>query len=318
MEKPTILLGGANLSLPKYNGGTKYLNLLVKLLRDHDYESYLITQDGTFESWLVEHQPVISFDVAKSWAKQGRKLKSMLVWLPVIKYFLELTKQIYFFDAEIARTAGSQFPMLKNLLRNQIRAIHTNSQHQVDWYKSTFNYSVVLINDWLNIKYWNPKSEIREENLVGYTKEPGSDAVIRTINDICHKQGLKFKFVKIEGLNEQNVINLMRRCDFFLGTNPGKHPIYGEGCPRTAFEAMHSGCVVISFDVNGNREYLQNGKTGFLIPRKRSDLMANKLIYLAEHLDIKEQIREDSIHFISEKFSVFGRWEKIRDFLELK
>lgn len=318
MEKPIILLGGAGLSLPKYNGGVKYLNLFVKLLRDNDYESYLITQNGAFESWLVEHQPVISFNLAKSWAKQGRKLKSMCVWLPVIKYFLELTEQVYFFDAEIARTAGPQFPMLKNLLHNQIRAIHTNSQHQVNWYKSTFNYPVMLIHDWLDIKYWNPKPEIREKNLVGYTKEPNSDAVIHVVNDICCKQGLKFKFVKIERLNEQNVINLMRRCNFFLGTNPGKHPIYGEGCPRAGFEAMHSGCVAISFDVNGNREYLQNGETGFLIPRGKSDLMANKLIYLAMHPGIRERIRENSIRFISEKFSVSGRWKQVQDFLELK
>jgi len=318
MEKPVILLGGADLSLPKFNGGTKYLNLLVKLLQDYDYESYLITKDGTFESWLVEHQPVISSDLAKSWAKQGRKLKSMCVWLPVAKYFLELTKQVYFFDAEITRTAGPQFPMLKDMLSNQIRAIATNNQYNVNWYKSTINYPTMLINEWSDAKYWNPKPEIQEKNLVGYTKEPSSDAVICAINDICQKQGLKFKFVKIEGLNEQDVINLMRRCDFFLGTNPGKHPVHGEGCPRAGNEAMHAGCVVISFDVNGNREYLRDEKTGFLIPRKRSDLMANKLIYLVKHPDIKEQIREASTHFALERFSAPGRWEKIRDFLELK
>ena len=102
-----------------------------------------------------------------------------------------------------------------------------------------------------------------------------------------------------------------------MGANPGKHPTHGEGCPRVGNEAMHAGCVVISFDVNGNREYLQDGKTGFLVPRKQVNLMANKLIYLTKHLNIKEQIRKASVRFALERFSVPGRWEKIRDFLEL-
>lgn len=317
MSKPIILLGGGHLSLPKFNGGTKYLNLLVKLLRNHNFESYVITQDGTFESWLVEHQPVISFDLAKSWAKQRRKLKSMCVWLPVAKYFLELTEQVYFYDAEIARTAGPQFSILKKLLHNRIRAIATNSRYSQNWYKSTLNYSATMINAWSDAKYWNPKPEIREENLVGYTKEPNSDAVIQAISEICRKQGFDFKFIKIQGLEEIKVLNLLRKCDFFLGTNPGKHPVHGEGCPRVGHEAMHAGCVVISFDINGNREYLQDGKTGFLIPREEATIMAKKLIYLANHPEIKERIRENSIHFALEKFSAHGRWEKIRDFLEL-
>jgi hypothetical protein len=38
----------------------KELNYLVKLLRNHDYEAYIVTYDGGYEPWLIEHQPHIS------------------------------------------------------------------------------------------------------------------------------------------------------------------------------------------------------------------------------------------------------------------
>lgn len=320
MIKPIILIGGSNLYLGKFNGGVKHLNLWTKIIRENGYEAYLVTQNGTFESWLIEHQPVISYAKAEKWRDQNRNLKSIPMWLPVIEYYLKLTKQIYFYDCEVAKTCRSRhFTILQNLLStNKIRAIGTNSRYNQNWYKSTINYSATMINEWSDAKYWFPKPEMREKNLVGYTKERKSDVVIQTISEICHKQGFNFRFIKIEGLEEIKVLDLLRKCDFFLGTNPGKHPIHGEGCPRVANEAMHAGCIVISFDVNGNREYLQDGKTGFLIPQREINLMAKKLIFVANHPVIKEQIRENSINFALEKFSAPERWEKIRDFLELE
>lgn len=320
MIKPIILIGGSNLYLGKFSGGVKHLNLWTKIIRENGYEAYLVTQDGTFESWLIEHQPVISYAKAEKWKDQNRNLKSIPMWLPVIEYYLKLTKQIYFYDCEIAKTCRPRhFTILQNLLSTKkIRAIGTNSRYNQNWYESTIGYSTTMINEWSDAKYWNPKPEIREENLIGYTKEPNSDVVIQTVSKICHKQGFNFRFVKIEALEEIKVLNLLRQCDYFLGTNPGKDPVHGEGCPRAANEAMHTGCIVISFDVNGNREYLQDDKTGFLIPQGKIDLMAKKLIFVASHSEIKKRIRENSISFALEKFSVPGRWEKIRDFLELE
>lgn len=319
MNKPIILIGGGRLHLGKFSGGVKHLNLWTKVIRENGYEAFLVTEDGTFEPWLIEHQPVISFHQAKHWAKRGRNLKSLPMWLPVAKYFLELTEQIYFYDCEIARTCQPpHLPILRDLLPNKIQAIGTNSKYNENWYRSTIRYPAMMINEWSDAKYWSPKPAIREENLVGYTNERGSDDVIHVVDDICRKRGFEFRFVKIQQLGEAQVLDLMRRCDFFLGTNPGKHPAHGEGCPRAANEAMHAGCVVISFDVNGNREYLQNGETGFLIPREDVNTMAQNLIFLADHPEVKEQIRKNSIHFALEKFSALGRWEKIRDFLELE
>lgn len=320
MNKPIILLGGGGdiLTSTKYNGGTKVITLWIKLLRQHGYEAYQITHDGNYPEWLIEHQPVISFDLARKWAREKRDLKCVTTWLPVARYFLELVNQIYFRDCEIAYTSRSHLPFLKGLMKFRIRAIATNSHINQNWYKSVLNYNAILINEWSDETYWYPKPEMRQENLVGYMNEVGgtSGADIAKISEICCKQNINLNFMKIAG-DEQIVLDKMRQCDFFIGTNPGKHPIHGEGCPRTGNEAMHAGCIVIAYDVCGNREYINEGR-GFLVPKRKPELLAEKLIYLTRNPKIKEGMRTRSIDFALKEFSFPKRWELIRDFLELQ
>jgi len=321
MNKPIILLGGGGnvLSLPRYNGGVKVLNLWAKLLRKYDYESYLVTQNGNYDKWLIEHQPVISFDLAKKWKKEKR-IKCVTTWLPIARYLLELTDELYFYDCEIAYTSRSHFPLLKELMQSKrLQAVATNSHTNQEWYQVTLQYPPPLINEWSDETYWRPKSEMRQENLIGYMNEPGgsSEDDIKKVDTICRENNIQLEFACIAG-NEQMVLDKMRRCDFFLGTNPGKHPIYGEGCPRTGNEAMHAGCIVIAYDVNGNREYIKNGVTGFLVEKRKPELLAEKLIHLIKNPKIKEQIRIHSVDFALREFSSPGRWEVIRNFLGLE
>lgn len=321
MSKPIILIGGGGSILgggtSRISGGCKLYNLWVKLLINNGYETYQITNDGKYGRWLIEHQPVISFDLAKKWAGEGRDLKCMTGWIPVAKYFLILTEQIYFYDCEIAYTSGRYLPFLKELMKSKIRAVATNSHYNQKWYKETFNYPAKLVPEWSDEKYWHPKPEKRQKNLVGYMLEPGAKEVIRKINETCRNQGISLNFMNISG-NEQEVLDKMQQCDFYIGTNPGKHPTHGEGCPRSQQEAMHAGCIPIAYDVKGNREYLTDGETGFLVPLKRVDLLTEKLIYLARNPEVKEQIRTRSIDFALKKFSSPGRWEPVKNFLELE
>jgi len=321
MNRPIILLGGGGdiLSLYKYNGGVKVLNLWAKLLRQNGYESYLVTQDGKYDKWLIEHQPVISFETAKKWAKEEKCLKCVITWLPIAKYFLKIVNHVYFYDCEIAYTSRGHLFLLKNLIRSQIKDIATNSHVNQQWYKEVLGYNAKLIKEWSDETYWYPKHQNRQADLIGYMNEPGGHSFrdINEINKICCKKNLKLKFIEISG-DEQTVLNKMRQCNIFVGTNPGKHPVYGEGCPRTGNEAMHVGCIVVAYDVKGNREYIKNGETGFLVPRGRPDKIADIIIRLMKKEDSREYIRTNSINFALKKFSSSDRWEVIRNFLGLK
>jgi len=321
-EKPIILFSSCENSLRtgdlKYSGGLKVYNLWAKLLRKHGYEAYIVTYDGNYRPWLIEHQPHISLGKTKQWKEEGRFLKFVTGWLDS-KAFIDLAEQFYFIDLEIAYTITIHSALLSHFLKSKkIRKISTNSRTQQAWYMANFGLTPVLIQDWSDEDYWFSRPEKRQKGLVGYMKESfHSDLDIKEIVGICQKAGVNLKFIEIKG-SEQEVINTMQECDFYLGFNPGKHPLWGEGCPRSQQEAMHTGCIVAAYDVKGNREYLIDSYTGFLVPSKRPDLLAEHLINLSQKPESKEKIRSNSIIFVSQVFTSSYKLPLLRKFLELE
>jgi glycosyltransferase involved in cell wall biosynthesis len=321
-KKPIILFSSCENSLRtgdiKYNGGIKVYNLWAKLLRQHGYEAYIVTYDGRYQPWLIEHQPCVSLATVKQWKKEGRPLKFVTAWLDA-KAFIDLADQIYFHDCEATYTATIHSSIFQKLLKSRkIRAISTNSRFQQAWYLGKFNLFPKLIPDWSDEEYWFPDQKRRESGVVGYMRESEtSELEIEQIVEYCRKNNVDTKFIEIKG-DEKDVIEMMQKCDFYLGLNPGKHPLLGEGCPRSQQEAMHAGCVVIAYDVNGNREYLIDGYNGFLVPRKNTNLLATHLVNLMKNSELKEKIRKRSINLVSKVFTSLDKFPLLREFLELR
>jgi glycosyltransferase involved in cell wall biosynthesis len=68
-----------------------------------------------------------------------------------------------------------------------------------------------------------------------------------------------------------------------------------EGTPVSIIEAQASGIAVISTDVGGVRDILEEGKAGFVIKRENSETYTDKLRLLVEDSSLRE------------KFSIFGQ-----------
>jgi hypothetical protein len=302
----------------KYNGGTKLYNLFVKLLRAHGYEAYIATYDGKYEHWLIEHQPHVSLETVREWKVEGRPLRFVTAWMGS-NAFIDLADEIYFYDVELAWTSGTHFAILRSLMdAKKIRSLATHSRTQQAWYLATFRQEPILIPEWSDETYWFPLPEKRQLGTAGYLIEgPRTRGDIRVIAEYCHAKGVDLQLLNLAGGDECAIIEKMRQCDFYLGMNPGKSAIWGEGCPRTQQEAMHAGCVVIAYDVRGNREYLIDGYTGILVKRHRPDLVAQHLVRLMQNFKLKEQIRATSTDLAARAFSSYGRWELVREFLEI-
>jgi len=56
-----------------------------------------------------------------------------------------------------------------------------------------------------------------------------------------------------------------------------------EGIPVVLMEAMAAGLPVVSTYHSGIPELIKDGQTGFLVPQKRVDVLADKLQYLVTH-----------------------------------
>lgn len=94
-----------------------------------------------------------------------------------------------------------------------------------------------------------------------------------------------------------NVADWIKRASVFVLPS-----YYREGVPRSTQEAMAIGRAIITTDVPGCRETVNDGVNGFLVPKWNPEALAEKMIYFIEH---PEQIRimGDESHKIAiEKF----------------
>lgn len=81
-------------------------------------------------------------------------------------------------------------------------------------------------------------------------------------------------------------------------------PSYREGTPRTVLEAMAMGRPVITTDTQGCRETVIDGKTGFLVPVKNADAVAQKMIWFIENPERIGEMGKAGRRYAEEKFDV--------------
>ncbi|MBQ6067368.1 MAG: glycosyltransferase family 4 protein [Clostridia bacterium] len=90
----------------------------------------------------------------------------------------------------------------------------------------------------------------------------------------------------------------LARCSVFV------LPSYHEGLPRSVLEAMSVGRAIVTTDVPGCRETVEDGKNGFIVPVKDGKALAEKMLLLAKDPALRETMGEASRRICSERFEV--------------
>jgi glycosyltransferase involved in cell wall biosynthesis len=80
-------------------------------------------------------------------------------------------------------------------------------------------------------------------------------------------------------------------------------PSYGEGLPLTMLEAAATGRALVTTNVPGCREVVQQGKNGFLVSVQNSEELANALEKLLKDKKLREDFGEASHRMVKEEFS---------------
>ena len=91
---------------------------------------------------------------------------------------------------------------------------------------------------------------------------------------------------------------------YYQGCHVYVLPSYREGTPRTVLEAMASGRAIITTDANGCRDTVIDGKTGFLVPVKDAEALAEKMQYFIENPAEIEIMGQESYNLCKEKYEV--------------
>ncbi len=158
----------------------------------------------------------------------------------------------------------------------------------------------------------------------------GHSYVIEAAEKICKTHpNVKFMFVGDGILREQFVSEIAKRGmrDRFLFTGlvpphrvPGLigamdaliHTSLREGLARALPQALISGKPVISYDVDGAREVVLNGTTGFLIPPKEIESLANAIGLLASSNLLRNDMGQKGRELFTDQFRHESMTKSIR------
>lgn len=121
-------------------------------------------------------------------------------------------------------------------------------------------------------------------------------------NDEALTQGELDEQIRRSGIeycgHADDVRPYLRRCSVFV------LPSYHEGLPRSVIEAMSVGRAIITTDVPGCRETVEDGRNGFIVPAKDGKALAEKMLVLAGDPALREAMGKASRLMCVERFDV--------------
>jgi glycosyltransferase involved in cell wall biosynthesis len=76
---------------------------------------------------------------------------------------------------------------------------------------------------------------------------------------------------------------------------------FSDGASNSLLESMACGLPVVVTDIPGNREWIQNGKNGFLVPTKDSSVLAEKIAFLLKNDETGKLVGNANAELAKEK-----------------
>jgi sugar transferase (PEP-CTERM/EpsH1 system associated) len=101
-----------------------------------------------------------------------------------------------------------------------------------------------------------------------------------------------------------DVSNILATLDIFV------LPSLIEGFSYSILEAMASGLPVVATDVGGNSELIQNNGTGFLVPPRKQELLADAMLKLISKKSLRVDLGRKARQRVEEKFSLSSMVQK--------
>lgn len=139
-----------------------------------------------------------------------------------------------------------------------------------------------------NIKYSIVGDGLLRENLQQLIKELGVDDIVTLL-------GWK---------QQQEVIEVLKNSDILLAPSVTSQSGDQEGIPVVLMETMAMGLPIVSTLHSGIPELVEDGVSGFLVPERDVDALADKLSYLIEHPELWSEMGQAGRAFVEEHYNI--------------
>jgi len=168
--------------------------------------------------------------------------------------------------------------------------------------------------NWPSLLYFNRFSKYKNVEDTVYVLKKVKEKIPETRLSLGGCKGTREER-KIKHLVEK--LNLFDSVDFFSFVPQekkdeifAKHwvhilPSMKEGFGMSVIEAAKNGTPTVGYDVPGLRSTVRNGETGFLVPYRRVDLLADAVLKILQNDKLRQSMSEKGIEF-SKNFD----WEK--------
>ncbi len=111
--------------------------------------------------------------------------------------------------------------------------------------------------------------------------------------------------VKLVGWKQQQeVIKILQNSDILLAPSVTSQNGDQEGIPVTLMETMAMGLPIISTLHSGIPELIESGKSGFLVPERDVDALAEKLNYLVENPEVWSEMGSAGRKFVEQNYDI--------------
>lgn len=124
----------------------------------------------------------------------------------------------------------------------------------------------------------------------------GDESYLRGLRDLA-REFMVSDNIRFLG-SRDDVFSILKMADLFC------LPSRSEGLSNALLEAMSCRLPCVATDVGGNSEVVVDGRSGFLVPSERPDILAARILTLLGDRDVMKRMGEAGRQIVQEKFTV--------------
>lgn len=141
----------------------------------------------------------------------------------------------------------------------------------------------------------------------------GTGELENALKKQVEKMGLTNEIIFLGAQPHNKVIEWMQKADIFCLPSITASSGDAEGLGMVFLEAGLCKLPVVATNSGGIPEVVIDGKTGFLVPERNSEKLAEKLLLLLKNKNLRETMGENARNVIKERFDINRQTEKLEE-----
>ncbi len=137
----------------------------------------------------------------------------------------------------------------------------------------------------------------------------GKGVLEKELKDLTKELRLEANIVFTGGIPNYLLPAYYATADIFVGPSIIAEGGVREGLPVTFMEAMSCGAIIVTTDLEGNKDLVLNNHSGFIISQRSTKHISDKVLELLKNRSLMSRIRNQAREIIVEKFD----WEIISE-----